>query len=290
MRELPAKYFPVSAKPLMMEAGFSPITTDFGNGSRDQLYFQRDQEWARYLDAKSSVPRERHWAVIRSSEHVSLHLEALRWITATQERELNESTLLEVSEVIDQLEQRGEATSEAELSQAYHSLSLRVQEDISLLAMRPRSSLVVGEISMPSHWAPERIKEASFWEIHHPVPGFPRDQRVSERLGKMITERGPLVRFVWTLTGDDQLDHHPSHPRTELMDQLWLRVERQVSIPFSGQGALFLIRTYLYPIQRLEPTERDLISEALRVMPEEVARYKGLWDDQAHMIHLLSMR
>ena len=143
---------------------------------------------------------------------------------------------------------------------------------------------------MPSHWDPLRIREASFWEIHKPVPGFPRDERVSARLGQMIADRGPLVRFVWTIASDDQLDHHPKHKRTpwEEASALWFRVERQLTVPLSGLGALFLIRTYLYPLDQLTPEQRQTLKEALRVMPEGLARYKGLWSGRGLLLKVLA--
>lgn len=285
----PAHYFPVSVKPLVMEAGFSPLSTDFGNGARDQLYFQKDREWAHYIKAKKSVEPDRHWAVIRDPEHLTLHQHALTWLSETQERELQETPLPEVLEMIENLA-KGRSPSFETLSSLYHSLSLRIQEDLALLAERPHSSLVMGEISMPSHWAPQRIQEASFWDIHTPVPGFPRDERVSERLGQMIAQRGPLVRFVWTIATDDQLDHHPKHGRTtwENAQSLWFRVERQLTIPLFGGGALFLIRTYLYPLKELTMEERGILSEAIRVMPEEIASYKGLWSGKEMIIQTLA--
>jgi len=285
----PARYFPVSAKPLVMEAGFNQMSTDFGNGPREQLFFQRDREWARYLEAKRGVEPERAWAALRAEEHVALHCEALSWLCETQRAELDEAPAVETLSLIEGL-RSGARPQDAALSAAYRELSLKAQEDIALLAERPASSLIMGEISMPSHWAPQRIKEASFWEIHEPVPGFPRDERVSSRLGAMIAARGPLVRFVWTVACDERLDHHPRHGRTpwEEAEGLWFRVERQVTVPLKGLGALFLIRTYLYPLAELEPSQRLTLSEALKIMPEEVARYKGLWGGRDLICEALS--
>lgn len=286
----PAHYFPVSAKPLVMEAGFSPLSASFGNGPRDQLYFQRDKEWRHYLEEKQAVEPERHWAVSRGPEHLKLHLAALRWLTQTQALELGAPPSSEVSSMIQRLSS-GEPPSAGALSSVYHELSLRAQEDLALLAELPSSSLVMGEISMPSHWSPQRIKEVSFWEIHTPVPGFPRDDRVSARLGRMIAERGPLVRFVWTIATDPKLDHHPKHRRTpwEEARGLWFRVERQLTVPLEGMGALFLIRTYLYPLSALSVEERATLNEAIALMPEEVARYKGLWSGRARILKELSV-
>jgi hypothetical protein len=281
-----------------MEAGFSPLGTDFGNGARDALLFQRDEEWARYREAKEEVDVERHWAYAHTQEHRTLHARALRWLVSTQARELNASPSLSLLSTLERLERGLEEPTEGELKSAYHELALNAQEDLALLAEAPRSELIMGHVCMPSFWSPEHIKGASFYEIHKPVPGFPRDERVAERLGSVIATRGPLVRFVWTLTNDDRLDHHPKGGRTSWAPNqpLWLRVERQVTVPLSEAppsspnplGALFLIRTYLYPLSSLSDEERSTLRAALEAMPEEVARYKGLWVGREWVIERLS--
>jgi hypothetical protein len=94
-----------------------------------------------------------------------------------------------------------------------------------------------------------------------------------------MIERGPHVRFVWTLKPDDHLDHHPdlAHPGWSMDGPGYLRVERQVTVPFAEVGAaLFLIRTYLYPFASLSPAERATLAEAVRTMPPAAAAYKGI--------------
>ena len=313
----PAFYFPVSPKPLVMEAGFSNLGTDFGfgNGAREGLFFQRDRERERYRQTKEGVARERAWADVGSEEQLTLHKRALAWLVKTQARELGEALSAQGQLTLERLhaltDLQAWAAWGAEGAQAlhdlYHELALNAQEDLALLALapqapqasqdppreqgeRPRSALIMGHVTMPSFWAPERIRGASFYEIHLPVPGFPRDERVAERLSAHIASRGPLVRFVWTVANDDRLDHHPQGGREGWREgqPLWFRVERQLTVPLEGLGALFLIRTYLYPFEQLTPEQRDTLREALEVMPEEVARYKGLWAGKEVIIKALS--
>ena len=131
---------------------------------------------------------------------------------------------------------------------------------------------------MPSFWDPQRIKNASFWEIHKPVPQFPKTEQLAQRLSTFISTKGPFVRFVWTVANDKRLDHHPQGGRTPWQDgqDLWFRVERQVTLPFEGLGALFLIRTYLYPFDQLSPSEVDILYQAIHTMSSPIAEYKGL--------------
>ena len=57
----------------------------------------------------------------------------------------------------------------------------------------------------------------------------------------------------------------------------WLRVERQVTVPFpEHEAALFLIRTYLTPFEALGPEQQTTLATAIDCMPKNVLRYKNL--------------
>ena len=64
-----------------------------------------------------------------------------------------------------------------------------------------------------------------------------------------MIERGPYVRFVWTLSADDCLDHHPEEgnrlPWDSHQGRGWLRVERQVTVPFPGVESRALLDPHL---------------------------------------------
>jgi hypothetical protein len=126
------------------------------------------------------------------------------------------------------------------------------------------------------------LRGASFAAIHAPVPDF-SDPKLARAMTSAMLDRGPQVRFVWTITADTNLDHHPEQgcrvPFTAHTREVWLRVERQVSVPLrSGDAALFLIRTYLYPLAGLQEAERRTLAQALEGMPVEIQRYKSLVD------------
>lgn len=286
-----ALFFPVKPHPLKMEAGFMPLGTKIANHAVDEQCFIRDDQEARYRLNHAQVEPERHWVSWSLSGHplLDLHLEALDTLVDYQKRDLD----LPIPDDFFEFRERGEAWlrrghSEREGDELealtrqgtrlYWELIERVQEDVTLLTLHPREALVVGNVCTPSFWDPSALKNRSFWEIHRPVPGFPKDERVAQRLSEHFCRRGPLVRFVWTMSADDHLDHHPRHPRTPWaeMQQLWYRVERQITIPLSGQAALFLIRTFVHPLEDLNDEQRAILRSALEQMPEDVAQYKGL--------------
>jgi hypothetical protein len=106
-----------------------------------------------------------------------------------------------------------------------------------------------------------------------------------------MIERGPYVRFVWTVTADDHLDHHPEEGRrVEWRDARagWLRVERQVTVPFSAVGAsLFLVRTYVYPFASLADDERRVLATAIERMPTAIADYKRVSPEARRIVRRL---
>ena len=273
-----AFYFPVSDQPLTMKAGLNEFGTDFGN-EQDQNFLQFDCKAKEYKKVKLECNPNRHWATGTCTEHFKLHSQVIHFICKKLNNELGiqpDSSFLSICNKL----QNEEQVDNVELNLTYISLSLLFQEDFAILADSPNPSLIMGNITMPSFWSPEKIRESDFDDIHKPVPNFPKTLRGSEKMATLIASKGPFVRFVWTVTNDNRLDHHPDKGKNSwvLNQPLWLRVERQVSVPFNGLGALFLIRTYLYPMEKLNDSQKCTLRTAVESMPEDVARYKGLWD------------
>ena len=175
----------------------------------------------------------------------------------------------------------GAAAREPE--QGLHQLALLVQEDFAVLHAGDDDAgrCVALDVRFPSGWRPELLRDASFEAIHGPVPDFPTSAAAARGMVRAMVDRGPYVRFVWTLTPDDALDQHP-----DVRDRRagWaaggpgvFRVERQVTVPLPRtRSSVFLIRVYRTPLDALAPWQQRQLIEALRVMPDEVRRYKSL--------------
>lgn len=242
-----------------------PFGRDFGNGARDRQYFQVDCEIERYRSARREVGEHRH-----------------RLLDAGGERRACHRAVLDGMESVLRREHPG-LCGEAPLS--YASLADTVQEDFAVLRRRDdgRSEAIAVFVSFPSGWRPEDVGGADFKRIHAPVPGFAEVDAAVDSMVAAMVERGPYVRFVWTVTADDHLDHHPEEGRRVAWRDAtagWLRVERQVTVPFPAVGAsLFLIRTYLYPFASLAAEEKRVLAAAIERMPPDVARYKRLAGD-----------
>jgi len=266
--ESKARYFPVSPRPLKMVAGLSRFGADFGQGERDRRFFQLDSERPRYLAAKLRAPLERHLLAADDSEALLVRTAALSWMRETLAREAPELVL--------------ECKCDAEARDPFDALARTLQEDFCVFSAGDDDAgrAVLLDVRFPGGWRPEQLVDRDFQAIHAPVPGFVSHADAAKSMVRAMVERGPFVRFVWTLSSDDQLDHHPdasARPSWERAEGAWLRVERQVTVPLpEARASVFLIRTYNYDLVELAHEQRACIMAALAAMPSDVKAYKGL--------------
>lgn len=265
----PALYFPVRAAPYRLEAGLQRFGADFGNGEIDRRFFQRDREAERYQRARRAVPPTRAGVLVDSGDQRAAHIAVLEWIAEALRDEHPGLSLPPLPSGDPKVD--------------YAAVISRVQEDLTVILRTgdgSREDAIAVFVDMPSGWRPERILGASFREIHGPVPAFADEAAQAASMVSSMVDRGPYVRFVWTVCADNALDHHPEEGgRLPWRDGCrgWLRVERQVTVPFEVErAALFLIRTYLYPFDGLSRERRAVLRAALGSMPAEVAAYKGI--------------
>ena len=91
--------------------------------------------------------------------------------------------------------------------------------------------------------------------------------------------KGPFIRYNWTLTSSPILNQHPTKNIGKDFDNgdLFLRVERQVLKGFAEiHSVLFLIRTYVADVKTLEKSQREALANAIDKMSDEELKYKGL--------------
>jgi hypothetical protein len=247
-------YFPITENPLEMRASLTSHPSDFGNGSYDDLYFQFDIHRKRYIEGKLLTNTSRYGSI---HEDLPIHDAVIGWC-------------------------KDKLSSEQGIYcggvSSYLGLSNKVQEDFAVVTEDDK--VVATYVSFPSNWSPESILGLSFSEVHRTVPDFPRGERESLALVNAMVRKGPYVRFVWTISPDNNLDHHPEFGvfgSWDFCDEGYLRVERQITVPFPLEGgALFLVRTYLTPFSHLNSSESDTLVKALVSLPEEVSFYKGI--------------
>lgn len=287
----PVRYFPIDPSPYRMKAGLHAFGTDFGNGAADRQFFQHDREAGAYAAAKERTRRGRAGVLAQGPPHQRAHEAVLAWIHATWNEEHPERPLppLHPTRTSGLPITNSTAPDAESYGTAYAQISSLIQEDLTVLhrPAKGEESAIAVFVDFPSGWRPESIVGATFARIHAPVPGFADDDAQARAMTSSMIDRGPYVRFVWTLSADDALDHHPEdggrRPWTGAT-RAWLRVERQVTVPFPTENAsLFLIRTYLYPFEDLSPGERGRLRGAVDAMPADIARYKGLEGEARHV-------
>jgi hypothetical protein len=277
------RFFPVDDAAFRMRAGLLRFPTDLGNGVADERAFVADPQWAEYVAAKhtpgptGAVPILRT-ALSQEAEDAAVLAAAWSWLCAQVERDV-----APLAPTVAPLDPREPA--------AWRSLMGALQEDIVVVRRLPSGGdrVVAQSVSFPAGWRPERIVGAPFSAIHAPVPEFASDARASASMIAAMVERGPYVRFVWTISPDASLDHHPDEGQlgawaTAAPRQVRFRMERQISIPLREvDAAVFVIRTLQRSIDELDAAQRARIAAAIGSMSPAVRGYKGFSGHEARI-------
>jgi dimethylamine monooxygenase subunit A len=269
-------YFPVKPEPMRMQAGLFRFGTDFGNGDADRLFFPRDATSTRYLDEKSRVlaayPGRDAYSIQAEREEQAVTL-ARAWLSQTLLVEGHPDT--------------------SHLPRT--ALGRELVEDFAVVQRDQAGAdrALWLHACFPSGWRPEHVIGKSFSDIHAKIPGFDAVARKASNLVEAMLTRGPYVRFVWTVSADDELDHHPEDGRRRAWSadtpRGFLRVERQTIVPLREACAcIFLIRTYLYGFDELGAEHRRTLALALAQMPLEISSYKRLTGALPRALELLA--
>jgi dimethylamine monooxygenase subunit A len=185
-----------------------------------------------------------------------------------------------------------------------HVAASLVQEDLVLMRKSEAGwRLVAASLCFPSAWNLLEKFGKPMHEIHAPVPGFSagtRNALLIERMFDNLRVDQPVLRWNWSLYGDDRLYHPESGNQGKLRFgekaapvNINLRLERQTlrKLPVS-QDILFTIRIYIDPLQVLQSHKdgaqlaRSIAEQINSLSPEEIA-YKGLKEErQRLLVHL----
>lgn len=174
-----------------------------------------------------------------------------------------------------------------------------VVEDLALLQKSPEGwRLTAGCICFPSSWSLAQKLGKPLHDVHGPVPDFQhgtRNAAIIERIFDNLRPDEPVIRWNWSVYGNDTLHHpHLSPPRRfgdgADADSVWLRVERQTLRKLPQTGAvLFTIGIHLTPLEAIEaPPERERLTEGLirqiEALDEAQTDYKGLSAERERLL------
>ncbi|RYG38171.1 DUF3445 domain-containing protein [bacterium] len=282
--------------------GLKPFGTDFGNGELDRQAFPRTDDLGHFLENKRRGLRERRgkyaraFRLDREVEAAAARLIAERLASEHPDRfraRTDEGELiLTLDDTTWQLPSRGDGAS-------LDLLARLVGEDLAVVRRDGEIDWTAYlHVCAPSHWAPEDKIGRSFFETHHPIPGFERVNAASKGLIKAMVESGPWVRFTWGPESDDRLNHHPEPPPGEdpgtwngriFDDRFWVRWERQTLWPLPEvDAALFTIRVGYLADEDLTQAERAALADALQSMTPAAREYKGINAGFDRLLELVS--
>jgi hypothetical protein len=177
-----------------------------------------------------------------------------------------------------------------------------VQDDLVLMRRGPAGwRLAAAVLCFPSSWRLADKFGRPIHEVHAPVPGFGAGTRNGELIARMFDNMRadtPMIRWNWSLYGDDALFHpHDSPPQRfgsgEIAGRVFLRVERQTlrRLPDSGDIA-FLIRVAVDPLDMLERHSEGAriaaaIADQIEGLDDAQLAYKGLAGDRERLVRRL---
>lgn len=177
-----------------------------------------------------------------------------------------------------------------------------VAEDLVILRKRDAGwTLVAAALTFPSSWVLAEKFGKPMHDIHAPVPGFGEGTRPAmliERMFDNMRAETPVIRWNWSLYGDDRL-YHPDTSGPEVrrfgpdMANVFLRVERQTLRRLPGSGDIvFTIRIAIDPLAALE-AEPDAaaiataLAEQLMALDPAQLDYKGLTLERDRLVQRL---
>lgn len=167
----------------------------------------------------------------------------------------------------------------------FEALAAQIQEDLAVWQLQgERDWLAALHVCAPNGWAPAEKVGLSFDQVHAPVPGMERQRAQVLPLLKGLIQKPTFCRFIWDLRTCPALNHHPAVAILPpfILDNptLYARVERQVlyGLP-TCDAVLFMIRTYVYPVQELTGQHLMGLDRALAGMGQDLLAYKRLTDE-----------
>jgi hypothetical protein len=295
---------------------------DFGNGPADGHLFQIDGSFERYRAEKLAARAERlgkHYLVEGLSEAArgrvtgfiartlaGEHPDSFRFesVGATSVLHCDRAGQALIFDDNFELADVSGREPDPPYMDALDALACQVQEDLAVVTADDGGHrLAALHVCMPSAWVPQQKVGGTFASIHEPVARAEAMNRRGDALVRaMIEATDGMVRFVWGVTTDERLNHHPQPPAGTPASQwrrrpfnldrprAFVRVERQTMWGFPDVGAgLFTIRTYLTDCAeiRRDRTQCDQLCAAIESMSPEALAYKGLSGDRDALLRWL---
>ena len=169
------------------------------------------------------------------------------------------------------LNQKVSQTLGLEATESLLETAMQIEED---LAVMHNGKLEAICFCFPSGWIPGRELKADLSKLHQPVADNDLLLKSSKKLTKHMNKQ-TIRRWVWNLTTVPGLSNHPSEERPLLNDfeNLYFRLETQISTPLDEFSSLFLVKVDVVPLKDLWD---EVILESINSMSDSVINYKNL--------------
>lgn len=311
MKKTPV-YFPIERGLYEIAPGLKPLGFDFGNDYYDNKIFHITEEFQDYRKNMIECRDERLSKYFCTD---NLSLERTQCLTKfIVERLILESphlfsikdqslTCLHTGDILEfdlhfnLVNFTSKDIMKEKVTHPLDALSLQLQEDIALMCRENSEKGLIDHLAMihlcsASHWAAEDKIGRNFFDIHVPIPGIEKINKIAEKLVETIIHKGPFVRFIWSFVTDLRLNHHPIAPpghdlkiwkgrsfNESLEIPFYFRIERQVTYGFAElEMSLFTIGvSFLSGIEvKNNPTQKTQLLSALHSMTPESRVYKGV--------------
>jgi hypothetical protein len=307
----PAQYFPIEKSLYEVKPGLRALNTDFGNGPQDNLLFQIDSRFEVFRKNKLKCRKERlsKYFVTHALEakaeifinHFLIQRLLLEHPNFFQLRSENEFNILECKLTHETLYYNSQYSLIKAVTQVtppysclLDALCSQFQEDLASIFLAPdgKDYLSLLHLCSPSHWAAEEKIGKNFFEVHKPIPGIEKINAASKQFVEAMIYKGPYVRFVWGISQDTELNHHPeNYPHYNHDYPFVVRIERQVTygLPEINMGLFFIHVYFMTPEEILQnEAKKDLLKSALLSMSPESLSYKGVGENRETILRLLS--
>ena len=186
---------------------------------------------------------------------------------------LRESELCGETELFQKLQLLDKVSTLLEMGKykTIKDLSTEIEEDIAVMH---KGRLEAISFCFPSGWIPTEALGQDFAFLHEPVADNDLLIKSSHKLSKYMCNH-TIQRWVWNVTTIEDLSNHPTTNRPQLtnFDDLYFRLETQISAPVDADTSLFLVLVEVFPLNEVWNIS---ILKSINSMSESILEYKNL--------------
>ena len=169
------------------------------------------------------------------------------------------------------LNQKVSQTLGLEATDSLLEIAMQIEEDLAVMHYGQLEAIC---FCFPSGWIPGNKLSADLSKLHLPVADNDLLLKSSEKLSQHMNKQ-TIRRWVWNVTTVPGLSNHPKEERPLLsnFENLYFRLETQISTPLDKFSSLFLVKVDVIPLIEVWDTR---ILESINSMTEDVLNYKNL--------------